>query len=98
MSYGKYNSALKAGQKEYRACLMKGNFPYLPVLDEILSYTPVEYEVNIGLCEVPMELIVGTRTSGRTNSFAANFMPLLESHTEFATCVLLCRKRACVIP
>ena len=85
MSYENYNSALKAGQKEYRACLLKGNYPYLPVLDEILSYTPVEYEVNIGLCEVPMELIVGTKTSGRTNSFAANFMPLLEPYTEFAT-------------
>lgn len=84
MSYEKYTTALKAGQKEYRACLLKGNYPYLPALDEILSYTPVEYEVSIGLCEVPLELIVGTRTRGRTNSFAANFMPLLAPNTEFA--------------
>ncbi|MCH5276033.1 MAG: BMP family ABC transporter substrate-binding protein, partial [Lachnospiraceae bacterium] len=84
MSYENYNSALKAGQKEYRARLLKGDYPYLPALDEILSYTPVEYEVSIGLCEVPLELIVGTRTKGRTNSFAANFMPLLASNSEFA--------------
>ena len=84
MSYEKYITALKAGQKEYRACLLKGNYPYLPALDEILSYTQVEYEVSIGLCEVPLELIVGSRTKGRTNSFAANFMPLLAANTEFA--------------
>lgn len=85
MSYEQYNTALNAGRKEYRARLMKGGYPYLPALDEILSYTKVEYEVSLGVCEVPMELIVGTKTRGRTNSFAANFMPLLASNTEFAT-------------
>lgn len=85
MSYEQYSTALKAGQKEYRTRLLKGNYPYLPALDEILSYTSVEYEVSIGLCEVPLELIVGTRTRGRTNSFAANFMPLLAPSSEFAS-------------
>lgn len=85
MSYEKYNSALKAGQKEYHARLMRGAYPYLPALDEILSYTKVEYEVNLGLCEVPIELIVGTRTKGRTNSFASNFLPLLDPSSEFAS-------------
>ena len=84
MSYEKYCSAQKAGQKEYRARLQKGTYPYLPALDEILSYTKVESEVNLGVCEVPLELIVGTRTRGRTNSFASNFMPLLDSYSEFA--------------
>lgn len=84
MSYEQYNTALNAGRKEYRARLMKGGYPYLPALDEILSYTKVEYEVSLGVCEVPMELIVGTKTRGRTNSFAANFMPLLAANTEFA--------------
>ena len=85
MSYEQYTNALKSGQKEYRARLTKGDYPYLPVLDEILSYTKVEYEVNIGLCEIPLELIVGTKTKGRTNSFASNFMPLLDTGTEFAS-------------
>ncbi len=84
MSYDDYSNALKMGQKEYRARLLKGDYPYLPALDEILSFVNVEYEVSLGLCEIPLELIVGTRTRGRTNSFAANFMPLLGSHTEFA--------------
>lgn len=85
MSYENYSDALNAGRKEYRACLLKGSYPYLPALDETLSYTKVEYEVSLGVCEVPMELIVGTKTRGRTNSFAANFMPLLPANTEFAS-------------
>lgn len=84
MSYDDYSNALRMGQKEYRARLLKGDYPYLPALDEILSFVNVEYETSLGLCEIPLELIVGTRTRGRTNSFAANFMPLLGSHTEFA--------------
>ena len=84
MSFENYTSALKAGQKEYHARLQKGDYPYLPALDEILSYTEVECEVNLGACEIPLELIVGTRTRGRTNSFASNFMPLLDPYSEFA--------------
>ena len=84
MSYENYCDALKAGQKDYHAHLQKGDYPYLPALDEILSYTPVEYEVSLGLCEIPLELIVGTKTRGRTNAFSSNFMPLLETKSEFA--------------
>ena len=84
MSYDNYCDALKAGQKDYHAHLQKGDYPYLPALDEILSYTPVEYEVSLGLCEIPLELIVGTKTRGRTNAFSSNFMPLLETKSEFA--------------
>ena len=84
MSYDNYSNALKSAQKDYRAHLQKGDYPYLPALDEIVSYVPVEYEIDIGLCEVPLELIVGTRTRGRTNAFASNFMPLLSTSSEFA--------------
>ena len=85
MSYENYTKAFKSGQKVYRAQLQKGAYPYLPALDEILSYTEVVSEVNLGLCEIPLELIVGTRTRGRTNAFASNFMPLLSIQSEFAT-------------
>ncbi len=84
MSYEDYSSAQKNGQKEYRKCIQSGEYPYLPILDEILSFTDVEYEINLGFNEVPLELIVGTKTKGRTKAFAYNFMPLLEAHTEFA--------------
>jgi len=32
-----YQDALKLGKKEYKACVSRGRFPYLPVLDDILS-------------------------------------------------------------
>ena len=31
-----YKSALKAGQRAYRACVARGQSPYLAVLDDIL--------------------------------------------------------------
>lgn len=49
MSYEKYQNALSAGRREYRACLLKGGYPYLPALDETLSFAQVEYEVNLGV-------------------------------------------------
>lgn len=84
MSYEDYSAAQKIGQKEYRKSIQDGEYPYLPILDEILSFTDVEYEINIGFQEVPLELIVGTKSKGRTKAFAYNFMPLLDAHTEFA--------------
>ncbi|MDO5348881.1 MAG: BMP family ABC transporter substrate-binding protein [Lachnospiraceae bacterium] len=79
-----YSRALKAGRKQYQASLSKGEHPYLPVLDDILSYTDIVSEVNLGLVDIPLERIIGTRTAGRTNAFASNFMPLLAEKTEFA--------------
>lgn len=84
MSHEEYSAALKAGKKEYNARLQKGLYPYLPVLDETLSFVDVDYEISIGLCEVPIEQLVGTKNTGRNNAFAANFMPLLSPRTEFA--------------
>lgn len=84
MSFEDYSNALKAGKSEYRSRCQSGHYPYLPILDEILSFEEVEYETSLGLCEVPLELIVGTKTAGRNKAFASNFMPLLSTHTEFA--------------
>ncbi len=79
-----YSRALKAGKKQYQASLSKGEHPYLPVLDDILSYTDIVSEVNLGLVDIPLSRVVGTKTQGRTSAFAGNFMPLLAEETEFA--------------
>lgn len=60
-------------------------YPYLPVLDDILQSANVESQLPIGTVEVPLELLVGTKTAGRTAAFASNFMPLLDPDTEFAS-------------
>lgn len=78
-----YDEALKLGKREYKTKVVKGQFPYLPVLDQILSSADILTEQNMGLVQVPLEYIVGTSTMGRTYSFAANFMPILDDGSEF---------------
>lgn len=84
MSITDYAAALKKGKRNYQLALAKGAYPYLPALDDILSYTEVTASVDLGLMDIPLSKIVGTKTAGRTNSFAANFMPLLPEKSEFA--------------
>ena len=79
-----YRSALRAGQRAYRACVARGQSPYLAVLDDILVNVNIVAQEPLGLVELPAESIVGTKTSGRHTAFAPNFMPLLEPDTEFA--------------
>lgn len=78
-----YQQALKAGQKDHRYRVQRDTHPYLQVLDEILPIYTTAGEVNLGLIEIPIGKIVGTKTKGRTNAFAANFMPLLPADSEF---------------
>ena len=85
MSYEDYKKALKLGQKEYQTYVSKGKYPYLQVLEEILSNKNVECEVNLGLVQIPADSIVGTNSVGRRTAFAPNFMPLLSSTSEFAS-------------
>ncbi|MDE6881085.1 MAG: BMP family ABC transporter substrate-binding protein [Oscillospiraceae bacterium] len=84
-AHEQYVRALKQGQKTYRDRVAHGQYPYLPVLDEILlEDTSVAGRVDMGVLEIPTEQIVGTKTAGRRSAFAAGFMPLLDSDTEFA--------------
>ena len=78
-----YQEALKLGKKEYKSRVSRGEFPYLPVLDEILSQADIQTEQNMGLMSIPLDFVVGTSTMGRTYSFAANFMPILDDGSEF---------------
>lgn len=84
-TYELYEKVHKAGVRNFRIKTSQGKYPYLQVLDEILSYTEVVSEVTLGLVEIPIDQIVGTKTAGRTNAFASNFMPLLPIDSEFAT-------------
>lgn len=77
-----YRSALKAGQKEYRACVAAGINPYPEILDELVD-APSLQQVRLGLVEIPTELIVGTKTAGRQYSFTRSFLPLMDEFTEF---------------
>lgn len=84
MSIVEYEKARKLAMKEFHNRSSHGVYPYLQVLDDILSYTDVVSEVKLGLMDIYLDQIVGTKTAGRTNAFAGNFMPLLEKNSEFA--------------
>ena len=66
-----YAKALKAGQKHYRDCVIRGRYPYPQVLDEILDDSMAAGRVDMGLISIPTEGIVGTKAAGRTSAFAA---------------------------
>ena len=79
-----YSTALKAGQKFRKECLIQGRYPYPQVLDDIFDESMAAGRVELGTINIPTEHIVGTKTGGRQSAFAANFMPLLSEGTEFA--------------
>ena len=78
-----YKRAQKAAQRYYKTAIARGEYPYPQVLDEILNESMIAGRVDLGLVEIPTELIVGTRAAGRRAAFAGNFMPLLPHNTEF---------------
>lgn len=84
MSMEDYEKAYKAGKKEYQSRMLRGLLPTLEVLDDILPQKGSYSEVPLGLVQIPADQIVGTKTDGRSNAFAANFMPILRDNTEFA--------------
>ena len=79
-----YAKALKAGKREMAARIAKKEDPYLAVLDAIPEAANSVMEYSLGLVQIPMDKIVGTKTEGRSRAFAANFMPIMEEDTEFA--------------
>lgn len=79
-----YAKALKEGQKEYKECLQKKVSANPVVLDEILDPDSSATCIQIGLVEIPIKRIIGTKTAGRISAFTPSFRPLLEPGSEFA--------------
>lgn len=78
-----YKRAQKAGEKYYDEAVRAERNPYLEVLEEKLPNLSTMSVQYLGLIDIPTDLIVGTKTVGRRDAFAGNFMPLLERQTEF---------------
>ena len=84
MAIEEYIKAYKMGKKEYLSRMLRGLKPTLEVLDDILPGKGTLSEVPLGLVQIPVDQIVGTKTYGRSEAFASNFMPILRENTEFA--------------
>lgn len=79
-----YNKAFRLGKRDYQARMHRGVKPTLLVLDDIIPKKGAYSEESLGLVQIPIEQIVGTKSVGRSNSFAGNFMPILPESSEFA--------------
>lgn len=79
-----YLKARKIAEKEYKAKVSAGEYPFLPALDDILPDCDLMTQKHLGIMDIPTELIIGTKTRARQNAFSAGFMPLLEPDSEFA--------------
>ena len=78
-----YTHALKSGQKYAKAAEAAGLEPGPAVLESLIGAAAVRQE-ELGLIDIPADLIVGTKFAGRTAALAGNFMPLMETDSEFA--------------
>ena len=78
-----YLKAYKKGKKAYQTAVMQGKYPFLPALDDILGGTAVSSEMPLGIMEIPLSMVVGTKTRGRQEAFSCNFMPILDEDSEF---------------
>lgn len=79
-----YRKARKIGAKQVQEDVSAGRYPYPVALSDILKDRGYQGEVPLGVMDIDMGLIAGTRTRGRQNSFSRGFMPLLEEGSEFA--------------
>ena len=70
MSKEDYVRAKRLGDRARARAIATGSYPYLPALDDFLEQRDILAEVPLGVQEIPLNMIVGTRTKGRTSSFA----------------------------
>ena len=79
-----YQKARRLAQKEIRELRSQGKETEPFVLDAILGETYTATTQEIGIVNIPIRRIVGTKTAGRISAFSPGFLPLLDEETEFA--------------
>ena len=79
-----YADALKQGQKEFRRCTAEGIHPYPTALESILPEGERISGTDMGVIQIPMEHVAGTRTTARALSFSRSMLPLIPAGSEFA--------------
>ena len=80
-----YENARHRGERTRRRAIMSGRYPYPHALNSIVENVDKLAVRNVGIHEIPLELIAGTKTEGRQNAFASDFMPLLPVDSEFGS-------------
>lgn len=80
-----YEQAQKMAKQEWNMMVHRGESGYLPSLDGLVQTTDILSEVSLGIVEIPINKIIGTYTHSRSRSFSHNFMPLMDSESEFGS-------------
>ena len=80
-----YNQANKLGLKYYKNALNHGSYPYPKVLEELLRENQSAGRVELGLVDIPSELIVGTMAAGIGNTPANGFNQLIQMAASWMT-------------
>lgn len=70
-----YRQARKRGEQGRRRAISQSEHPYLTDLDSLVAQLPLGQRENVGLRDIPLEMVVGTVTKGRQSAFSCNFMP-----------------------
>ena len=76
-----YQNAKKIGDKYKASALLKGKEPYLPSLETEIEDISTYKEIHVGIAEIPLDMIVGTRTTARSPSKSTN--QLIAHHSLF---------------
>ena len=80
-----YLKARVLGEKAFRKAVVHGDNPYIDALEDSTADLVSLAHIPLGIMDIPLNLIGGTVTRGRQVSFACNYMPIMDSHSEFAT-------------
>lgn len=80
-----YKKAQKLGVRDSKRDVSSGRYPHPPVLEELVPNVQTLSQVHLGVMQIPLEMVIGTRTAGRRDAFSRSFMPVLGPKTEFAT-------------
>lgn len=79
-----YRKALKRGEQECRNAVARGQYPYLTALEDFMEESRYTAEQHIGVKEIPLSMVAGTKTAGRQKAFSCGFMPILKEGSEFS--------------
>lgn len=79
-----YLKARQKGLKAFAQAAQQGRDPYLPVLEEKVPGLTALSHQDLGIQTIALDRVIGSVSRGRSFAFADNFMPVLESNSEFA--------------
>ncbi|MBR6233174.1 MAG: BMP family ABC transporter substrate-binding protein [Erysipelotrichaceae bacterium] len=79
-----YSKAKRMADRSIRRAVLQGRYPYLSDLDSKPGMSDVLSCIDLGIKEIPLQQIRGTKTKGRQGVFSYDFLPCAEKDSEFA--------------